>query len=160
MSKGQDPRSFDWDNLEKLLGTSLPLIPKGIRERIENSGWVESYVQDMLTKMMPTSTISSTSPTETNTELQWEEFETHKNLILKMRIPETIHPRSVHVQVGRGHVKIYGLPKDGSQIIPLSQTVDHLHCRAFCKNRSLLIRMRKETETEAYREIRVRHEKS
>ncbi|CAM3685870.1 Hsp20/alpha crystallin family protein [Marinicrinis lubricantis] len=151
MTKGRD--SFDWKSLEQLLGTSLPFIPKGMREQIQSGSWVESYVQDMMKKMMP-----GAASAEQHSPLEYEEFETHKDLIVKIHIPKSVHPRALRLQIGRGTLRITGLPGDKKQLIHLSTTVDHLHCKATCKNRILLIRMRKETETEVFRDIRIRME--
>lgn len=153
MGMKKDPSTFDWNQLEQILGTSLPFFPKGMRDKIQDTSWVSSYVQDVMNKMM-----SSSTTQQSGKDLPYEEFETHKSIILKLKIPKKIHPRSLRVQVGRGNVRIQGLPDGHIQCISLSKPVDHHFCRASYKKQVLIVRMRKEAENEIFRDIRIRHQ--
>lgn len=145
-SNGFDRFQNHLASVEEMLGIKLPNFKPGQFEKIlQDPGWVEKYVQDVLKKAMPSADIFSAPEQQ-----QYNEniFETQRSVIVRVNIPKETNPKDIRIYLGLDHVRLEGLPSSRSKIIRLPSNVGIRGSRAKFKEGLLEIRMPKnETKT-------------
>lgn len=156
----QGPNShFDWNELENLLGEN---IPKGLlKDRMNmNAGWVGDYVQNVLKKSFSGArTGSKETATDKNDSpnFEYEMFETHNSVIVRLHIPDDIHHKNVATYASSNLLKIEQLPSRKKQLIRLPSLVDPGQSKASYKERVLEVRMAKHADEDIFNEIKIRY---
>lgn len=150
-----DPRQaqFDWKIFESIFGQRLPFQPGELEKIVKDPGWVQNYVQDILSKSLPQaeSILSQWGKDHTgqgggffDTTLRSDVFETHRSVIARVRIPANIDPYALRASAEPHLLKIEGLPDGKKMNIRLPAMVKTQGTRANFKNGVLEIRMTKE----------------
>jgi HSP20 family molecular chaperone IbpA len=114
---------------------------------------IDGYVEKIIKEA---TAATSSSFTEETSSLHVEHLDTHNYLITKIRIPNGIHPESVWAQINRTQIKLSGLGKDRSEIIPLPIPVNPDQSRVTYKQGSLQFRMPKMSSGK-FRDIDIRY---
>lgn len=150
---------FDWNELEKLLGEN---IPKGLlKDRMNmNAGWVGDYVQKVLKNSFSGSgggSKETVNETTDSVNFEYEMFETHNSVIVRLQIPEEIQHKNILAYVSSNLLKIEQLPRRKKQIIRLPSLVNPSQSRASYKDRVLEVRMAKHMDEDIFNEIKIRY---
>jgi HSP20 family molecular chaperone IbpA len=148
---GKDfPFGFDWSKLETLFSELQPA--KGQKGKPQNLDWIDEFVKDIIKQAIPETVQTSKTPQSSKTPLQTEVFETHRNVIARIRIPDNIEPRKLQVFVSLYHLKIEG-PEGKKHTIELPATVDSRACKAVFRDGVLQVQMRKQARGERFDEV-------
>ena len=107
---------------------------------------IQKYVQNA---------ISSMSSIE-EAKLSSEVFETHTDVIARIKLPSKLHPRNVRVHVNTMNLKLEGLLEGKEKIFNLPCTVNAGISTALFKQGVLEIKMPKLKPRDRYHEVPVR----
>jgi len=141
-----------WEQLESLLGSKLPALPSAQQlEMLNDTSWVENYVQQVLSKSLPKLNVSSKAK---RSQSQAEVFDTHNYVIVKMKLPDQLNPT---VKVRTDQVRVDGLDNGDKKIIQLPCHVVPKYSRSSYKDGILQIKMRKKKLDKTYHEIPIRY---
>jgi HSP20 family molecular chaperone IbpA len=135
----------------------LPFIPKQLfhQDPEQTEGWIDMYMKRALSGFLNPSAIHPALQSVAPKRLDYEMFETHRNLFVRCRLPEHTSPRDVRFTVNKRMVKIDHLQQ--TEEIDLSSDVDISRSTAKFKDGILEIRMPKLQDSEPYREIEIRY---
>lgn len=157
----------DWANMEKWMDGRFPFMTDKWRKQMGsgNTDWVEGYVQDVLKRTFkqrsgaPWSEDKEQADVSSRGELdyEFEVFETHSSVIVRVMIPEEVQVRNVRVYAGSMQVKLEQDPTRRKMFISLPTEVLASSVKASVKNRVLEIRCPKLEEAEMFQEVRVRY---
>jgi hypothetical protein len=148
-----NPFDFNWESFEKNFGIKMPPIGRG--QNSANPNWVENYVQDILSQVMPSQMMQPQQRRQSG--LNEQVFETHDFVVARVPIPESADPYNVRVFLINNHtLRIEGLEGVPNHSIQLPVSVRPNGTKASYKNRVLEIRMPKESGEEIRKEINVR----
>lgn len=139
---------MDWKQFEAWMMKQFPFIPD--MRKAHNPSWVSDYVQ----KVVNESLNRYSDPLFPRT-LQYDLFETHRNLIVRARLPEDVSPNDVRTSVNRRKVRIEW-SKGKKQDIVLEQRIDPTRTRAKYKDGILELHMPKLLEPESFYDIDIR----
>jgi hypothetical protein len=148
-----NPQPWKWENFEKLFGQKLPFQEKG-QSLLDNMAWVENYIQDTLKKAMPKLEAGIFSGSSESS--QFDVFETHDHVIVKVKLNKEENPRALQVFVKSNQVKLTGFLKGDSKIIKLPTLVAPRTARVRYKQQTLQIQIRKRGMKESYHEAFIR----
>lgn len=144
---GKNSDSFDWKSLEKLFGGPLPFMAEALKKRAQaEPSWVENYVSQIL---------KGPEKIKKQSGLEHELQETKEDLIVKIKIPDHIHPRNLKLLVSHNSLKLNGLSAT-SRVIRLPKNVIGESAKAVFKKGVLQVRMPKDYEGDFFNEIRIR----
>ncbi|MEF3307626.1 Hsp20/alpha crystallin family protein [Paenibacillus sp. GYB004] len=142
-------QNFDWKSFEQFFGARLPQIPA---DRLKDTNWIESYVQDAIKQAFPQNSELNLSSKRYSAEV----FETHNSVIVKISIPDQTQAKNARVKVGANVVKLEGLPGKGSQLIKLGSAVIESSCKAVYKDGVLQLHLRKRADDDFFHEAPIR----
>ncbi|WHY17030.1 Hsp20/alpha crystallin family protein [Paenibacillus sp. G2S3] len=143
---------LDWMNEDPFFKKKLSL--KSLEEQWKlDPSQIDGYVEKIIREATAS---TSSSLTEETSSLHFEHLDTHNYLITKIRIPSGIHPESIWAQINRTQIKLNGLGKDHSEIIPLPIPVNPDQSRGTYKQGSLQFRMPKMSAGK-FRDIDIRY---
>ncbi len=157
----------DWGGMKQFMGGHFPFMNDKIKKKMGAGGtdWVEEYVQDVLKKSFSQragsffpeeSARAETSEAAQGLDYDYETFETHNNVIVRITIPEDVQVRNVRVYAGSMQLKVEQDPTRSSMYIPLPSEVDGGAVKASLKDRVLEVRCPRRQEAEVFQEVRVR----
>ncbi|ASA21779.1 Hsp20/alpha crystallin family protein [Paenibacillus donghaensis] len=147
MSSGKG-NPLDWLRNDPFFANQISL--KALEEQWKlDPDAIDSYVDKVIREATP-----SLSPTS-KTKLKFEHVDTHSFLITKIRIPSSIHPENLWLQLYRTQLKIGGLANDRSEVITLPVPVNPNQSRATFKQGTLQLKMPK-LSAGRYKDIPVR----
>lgn len=158
----------NWGGMEQWMGGHFPFMNDKIKKKMGAGGtdWVEEYVQDVLKKSFSQRTGSffpeesaraETSEASHELDYDYETFETHNNVIVRITVPEDVQVRNVRVYAGSMQLKVEQDPTRNSMYIPLPAEVDGGSVKASLKDRVLEVRCPRRQEAEIFQEVRVRY---
>lgn len=158
----------DWGGMEKFMGGQFPFMNDKIRKKMGAGGtdWVEDYVQDVLKRSFTQRSgtffpeekaQSETSEASNELDYDYETFETHNNVIVRITVPEDVQVRNVRIYAGSMQLKVVQDPTRNSMYIPLPSEVDGGGAKASLKDRILEVRCPRRQEAEVFQEVRVRY---
>lgn len=148
MNNEQSP--FNWKEFEKFFGGNIPFFSKNGQDQMhDNPDWVEGYVKDIMGKMMPSFQTSATGG-----DVKHEEFETLRDLIVKIYLPQ--NKNNLKLFASTRILRLHGVSEE-KITISLSQSIDPSSCKASCKNNILQVQMHKESEAEMFQEVKINH---
>ncbi len=148
MSKPDKNHFFDWKKMESIFGKQFPFSTLSGNKSFDLS-WVEDYVKSVMKQAMPQN--------DQPDELESEVFETHRDVIAKIAVPEHISPGDLRIFAASNQIRLEGLPGGAKQFIPLPAHVNPGVSRALMKQGVLQIQMRKQNKEEQYKEIFIRY---
>jgi HSP20 family protein len=142
-SQGKDP----WSMMEQLFQDGFPFHSSAIPSTAGvDTQWLERVVQDALTP----STVSNNKQPYPHTQ-----FETHKSVIIRIRLPRSIHPELLRLYVGASTLRIEGFPNQYEKKVRLPCEVKRNGIRSIFKDDILEIRMVKKELFEEERQINI-----
>lgn len=157
----------DWGGMEQWMGGHFPFMNDKIKKKMGAGGtdWVEEYVQDVLKRSFsqrtrsfsPEEGAAETSESGHGLDYDYETFETHNNVIVRITVPEDVQVRNVRVYAGSMQLKVEQDPTRNSMYVPLPSEVDAGGVKASLKNRVLEVRCPRRQEAEVFHEVRVRY---
>ncbi|OXM84754.1 Hsp20/alpha crystallin family protein [Paenibacillus rigui] len=151
MSRGGGINPFKWDQMEKLLGSKLPALPSAQQmDMLNDTSWVEDYVQQVLTKSMPV--LGSSNKRSAGSA---EVFDTHNYVIVKVKMSDQKCSPTVKVRVDQ--VRFDGMENGTKKIVPLPCHVIPHTSRSSFKDGILQVKMRKKKINKTYYEIPIRY---
>lgn len=168
MKKGDRP-GLDWEQFEKYMGTQLPFMPKNfMKGRMEAGGdWIGEYVQDVLKRSFGERAAGEGAEEKAHTaeaagsqgelDYEYETFETHSNVIVRVSVPPDVHVKNIHVYAGSTQLKLEQDPSRKKLYIDLPRPVEGAAAKAVYKDRILEIRLPKLDEADIFQEVRVRY---
>lgn len=112
------------------------------------SKWFNDYVRDMLVK--PAKALGASG------KLPAEIFETHRFLIVRIKLPESADMNAIKVMASSTSVKLQGLPDSKGQLFKLPKLVDARSGKALFKEQVLQIKLRKQGQGEQFFELFIR----
>lgn len=112
------------------------------------SNWFNDYVRNMLVK--PVKAHGS------NGRLPADIFETHRFLIVRIKLPESVELNKVRVMASSYSVKLQGLPDSKGQLIRLPKLVEARSGKVLLKEQVLQIKLRKRNTGEQFYELFIR----
>lgn len=147
---------FDWEQF------SEGFANEGVwKQALQNGNigklpWVENYVQQLISKVMPSESMDTSFASSKLSSSTYNIFETHNLLIVRIKISQKMNPQSIRVFVGNTKLKVKGLTRDEEeQILNLPKSVKMNGSSAVLKDNVMEIRMAKQT-VEQFKEIPVR----
>ncbi|RAU91697.1 hypothetical protein DQG13_28815 [Paenibacillus sp. YN15] len=150
------------------MGGHFPFMNDKIKKKMGAGGtdWVEEYVQDVLKRTFSQRTGSffpeaneraETSESGHGLDYDYETFETHNNVIVRITVPEDVQVRNVRLYAGSMQLKVEQDPTRKSMYIPLPSEVEGGSVKASLKDRVLEVRCPRRQEAEVFQEVRVRY---
>lgn len=150
------------------MGGHFPFMNDKIKKKMGAGGtdWVEEYVQDVLKRTFSQRTGSffpengeraETSESGRGLDYDYETFETHNNVIVRITVPEDVQVRNVRLYAGSMQLKVEQDPTRKSMYIPLPSEVEGGSVKASLKDRVLEVRCPRRQEAEVFQEVRVRY---
>jgi HSP20 family molecular chaperone IbpA len=173
MKNGERPGQ-DWEQFDKFMGAQLPFLPKDfLKGRMKQGGdWIGEYVQDVLKRSFSgrggeeegagdeeasvSSASTGASTAASDLDYEYEAFETHTAVIVRITVPDGIHIKNVRIYAGNTQLKVEQDPSRKKLYIRLPHPVDHGAAKASFKDRVLEIRLPKLEEAEIFQEVRIR----
>ncbi|MFD0712228.1 CS domain-containing protein [Paenibacillus sp. GCM10027626] len=147
MARKNDNNPLDhWSELNKVFGLNFPLPPHGM-----HPDQIDDFVNDVLSHSL------SSFDNLYQRDLRTETFETHQDVIIKVKVPDEEQARNLRVFINPGHVKLEGLPGNRHQIIKLPALVNVKQSRALLREETLQIKIRKLQPNENYHETFIRY---
>ncbi|SDC77126.1 hypothetical protein SAMN02799630_01440 [Paenibacillus sp. UNCCL117] len=159
MSKTNPPHSsnpnpyFDmnWKQFEQFFGGKMPLAPTPSIPG--DLSWIDGYIKDIMKQAMPQAQVQSQSLKH---HFHTEVFDTHRNVIVKVHIPDKSQARKIRVMLNVSTLRLEGLPQDRTQTVRLPSLVSATSCKAVYRNGILQLHMRKQSTENPFYEIDVR----
>lgn len=146
-SDRNSPFGAEWKHFEDLFG-GISALHQG---KWQDLSWVDQFVKQMM-KHTGTNTETSTAKAP---NLQTEIFETHRNVIVKLMVPDHIHPRDLQLFVNSSQLKIEGHGQS-TQFVRLPTPVQSQYSKAEFRDGILQIQLRKRTNTGRFDEVYIR----
>jgi HSP20 family molecular chaperone IbpA len=142
-----NPFDSNWKDFEKN-------FMRGYRDAFNyDLSWLDGYIQNMISQAIPSSQHFSGF---TQNRLRPDVFETHQDMIVRVRIPERANTRKLGVAFNNANkVRISGLG-DRDETISLPAAGRYDGSKAFFKDGILEIRIPKELN-EAYQDIYIQY---
>lgn len=139
---------FDWEWFQDSAVFPDNIWKNAIRNGPGRMPWVEQYVQEILSHVMPPKFSEKINPfpQQNSPHTKVQVFDTHHFLIARMPIPEQAELAGLRILVGYNRLLIKGLPDEEEKSVVLPSCVRADKCRAILKNRVLEVRMAKVEE--------------
>lgn len=139
-----------WNQIEQFITDKLNFMnPTGdaAKQFLQQPDWVQNIVREALSKALPgglakpkpKSRISGVERPNVSTEV----FETHREIIAKIKLPPKENPRMLQVMVRSDRIKLLGLPGGEPLFVPLPAPVVARSARARCRDGTLEVYARK-----------------
>ncbi|MCL6604734.1 MAG: Hsp20/alpha crystallin family protein [Paenibacillus sp.] len=134
--KSNKSNPMDWMSEDPFFKKQSSL--KGLEEQLNlNPNQIDSYVEKIIREA------TSSALTGEKSILHYEHVDTHNFLITKVRIPSSVHPENIWVQLNRTQIKINGMGNDKGEVIQLPYPVKPDQSKGTYKQGSLQLRMPK-----------------
>lgn len=157
----------DWSQMDKWMDSRFPFMNDKWKKRMANGNtdWVGDYVQDVLKRSFSEKggaawseegekgTVSS----QGELEYDYEVFETHNGVIVKVTVPDEVQIRNIRVYAGSMQLKLEQDPRRQKMFISLPTEVIASSVKASVKNRIMEIRCQKMDEAQMFQEVRIRY---
>jgi HSP20 family molecular chaperone IbpA len=141
------PFGYNWQQFEEFF-SGISSFQQG---KIQDLSWVDKFIQNVMKQAVPEPVTNSVQPPP----LQTEVFETHRNVIVKIRIPAHIQPRALQLFANSHQLKIEG-PGQNVQYVRLPAAVQSQSSKAHFRDGILQLQLRKKTESERFDEVYIR----
>lgn len=143
----QSQSSNPWATMEQLFDGGFPFTKSSLPTNTTmNSEWLERVVQDALTQNMPTASKELYPHTL---------FETHKSVIVRIQLPNSVNPDLLRVYVGASSLRVEGLPGLLEKKVLLPCEVNRIGIRSSFKDGILETRMIKNRSSSQERQINI-----
>ncbi|CAG5091821.1 MAG: hypothetical protein C6W55_02235 [Thermobacillus sp.] len=143
--KQQTPAE-QWDAFEKAMLEAFPFLPKDFtRAGIVDSSWLSDVVQNSINRFIDQEMKSKFPNSVFGSALNYDTFETHRSVIVRLRLPEDLNPRELEMSISCHKVRIK-LPSGVKQEIPLPKAVSPRKARTTFKGGILELRLPKTRE--------------
>ncbi|MEK8129793.1 Hsp20/alpha crystallin family protein [Paenibacillus filicis] len=140
---------MNWKQFEQFFGGKMPFPPAS--EIPGDLSWVDGYIKDVMKQAMPQAQTQGLKH-----HFHTEVFDTHRNIIVKVHIPDKAQARKIRVLLNVSTLRLEGLPQDKSQMVRLPSLVNASSCKAVYRNGILQLHMRKQSSEHPFYEIDVR----
>ena len=130
-----------WDAFENMMLQAFPFLPKHFtRGGIADSNWLSDVVQNTINRYIDQEMKSKFPQSIFGRTLGHDVFETHRSVIVRIRLPADIHPRELDMAISCHKVRIK-LPSGEQQVIALPRAVNPKRARATFREGVLELRM-------------------
>lgn len=146
-TRKQSQSSSPWASMERLFQEGFPFKQSSLPTNATmNSEWLERVVQDALTQNIPT---------ESKELYPHTLFETHKSVIVRIKLPHSVNPELLRLYVGATSLRIEGFPNLLEKKVQLPCEVNRVGIRSTFKDEILEIRMVKKRFYDEERQINI-----
>jgi HSP20 family molecular chaperone IbpA len=143
--KQQTPQE-QWDAFEKTMLEAFPFLPRDFtRGGIVDSSWLSDVVQNTINKYIDQEMKSKFPHSVFGNALSYDTFETHRSVIVRLRLPDGLNPRELELSTSCHKVRVKQ-PSGAKQEIPLPKAVSPRKARTSFKNGILELRLPKTRE--------------
>lgn len=129
---------------------------------MDDPGWLDRLIAETIEQAVPQEMKQSTNKTHApaaksnrayiNTQ---DMMETHRSLIIRMKLPSKADPHRIRLYVAPLSVRIEGLPGDEKRKIELPREIDMIGIRSSYKDHTLEIRLPKRRTKQKERQISI-----
>ncbi|MEX2414956.1 MAG: Hsp20/alpha crystallin family protein [Paenibacillaceae bacterium] len=146
-AKKQSQSPDPWAAMERLFNGGFPFsglsLPADLMMKPE---WFEHVVQEALTQPLPSQ----------SKELYTHNiFETHKSVIVRIQLPNSLNPELLRVYVRAASLRVEGFPNQTEKKVQLPCEVNTVGIRSSFKDGILEIRMVKKRSSDQERQINI-----
>lgn len=135
-----------WDAFENMMLQAFPFLPKPFtRGAIADPNWLSDTLQSTISRYIDQEMKSKFPQSVFGRALGYDLFETHRSVIVRLRLPDDVRPRELEMSVSCHKVRIK-LPSGGRQVIPLPNAVNPKRARSLFRNGILELRLPKTRE--------------
>lgn len=145
MDRQQSPSEL-WDEFEKTMLKAFPFLPRNFTKTgIADSNWLSDVVQKTVNRYIEQEMKSKFPYSVFGRSIGYDLFETHRSVILRLRLPEGMNPREPELSISSHKVRIR-LPSGEKQVIPLPKAVNPRQARTTYRDGILELRLPKTRE--------------
>jgi len=135
-----------WDEFEKSMIAAFPFLPKDFtRAGFADSSRLSEIVQQSVSKIIDRELKSKMPNSMFGRTLSCDIFETHRSVIVRIRVPEGVNPRELDVAISSHKVRIKQ-PSGEKRVIALPRAVNPRRARSMYKDGILELRLPKTRE--------------
>ncbi|RKN86400.1 Hsp20/alpha crystallin family protein [Paenibacillus ginsengarvi] len=147
-SPGQGPGVFNWEQFQNSFFGGA-----GWKQVINENGtgsipWLDRYVKSILVDTAPGASAVPSQPvqpfTSKTSSFTYNVFETHRSLIVRIRLSSETNPRTVRIVASTTEVKVTGLPDGEDKTVKLPMPVRIDGAKALCKKQIIEITLPKD----------------
>ncbi|CAM4472185.1 hypothetical protein [Paenibacillus tarimensis] len=120
-----------------------------------DTSWVEGFVKEAMDRAFRGAASTSAEPRRSGGSLKVEQFETHKNVIVKIPLPY-MSP-DIRTYAGEESLKLEGAPPHIPALIRFRSVVEPTSGRAVYRSGILQLTFRKRLPENRFHEIRIRY---
>lgn len=135
-----------WASMERLFGRDFPF--SGLSQSADmNPEWLERIIHE--------ATHSQSIATQDKELYKHSLYETHKSIIVRIKLPPSLNPELLRVYAGATSLRIEGLPDDSEKKVRLPCEVKSIGIRSSYKDGILEVRMIKLRSSDQERQINI-----
>jgi len=136
-SKKESNSSDPWASMNRFFNGAFPFSGSPIpTDLMKNSEWLERMAQETFTQSNPT-------PSQSKELYSHNIFETHRSVIVRIQLPQSVNPEFLRVYVGPTSARVEGLSNPAEKKVQLPCEVNRVGIRSSYKDGILEIRMKK-----------------
>ncbi len=156
-TKRSEPNRDAWQLAEQFFGGMLPFGNMNKLSSLMNDpGWLDRLVEEVLQQAAPQDQQSRPPGGPDHAYVSTKDvIETHRSLIIQMKLPDAFDPRRLRLYVSPLAVRVEGLPDGSKRSIQLPREVQMIGIRSSYKDHMLEIRLPKRMVTEPERQINI-----
>ena len=130
-----------WDAFEKMMLQAFPFLPKNFtRGGIADSAWLSDVVQNTINRYIDQEMKSKFPHSVFGQTLGYDVFETHRSVIVRIRLPADLDPRELEMAISCHKLRIK-LPSGQKQMIALPKAVNPKRVRTTFRDGILELRL-------------------
>lgn len=146
----------NWKHFEELFNG----IASAQQGKVPDLGWVDKFIQNVMKQTVPAALGNALKPQQAAPaspagQLETEVFETHRNVIVRIRIPAQVNPRNLQLFANSSKVKIEG-PGKNVQFVRLPALVHSNSSKAEYQDGILQLQLRKKMNSDRFDELYIR----
>ncbi len=162
-TKQAEAKNNAWQLAEQFFGGMLPFSDmEKISGLLKDSSWLDQLIEETLQQAMPTNSAQSAKSMHAQSADKRYDYvdtkdimETHRSLIIQMKLPDKFNPRLLRLYVSPLSVRVEGLPDGAKRSIELPREIQMVGIRSSYKDNVLEIRLPKRRITEQERQITI-----
>jgi HSP20 family molecular chaperone IbpA len=152
-----------WKLAKQFLGGSFPFSDMNkLSTLMDDPGWLDRLIEDTIEQAVPQEMKQSSNKTRASADKSQRAYintqdimETHRSLIIQMKLPSKTDPYRIRLYVAPLSVRIEGLPGDEKRKIELPREIELIGIRSSYKDHTLEIRLPKRRTNQKERQISI-----
>jgi HSP20 family molecular chaperone IbpA len=146
-AKKQSQSLYPWTTMERFFDGGFPFTESTLpTDLMMKPDWIARIVQEALGQSVP----SESKELYTHTI-----FETHKAVIVRIQLPNSVNPELLRVYVGPTSLRVEGFPNQTEKKVRLLCEVNRVGIRSSFKDGILEIRMMKKRSSDQEMQINI-----